>query len=219
MVAAGFPPPSPAARAAAATARRAGPFPQACAALRPHHAARVAWWVGERKPQGHAAARAALRCRTPLARLACMHLPADSPIPVRATVARAALHPSIGVRKDWGQEGDKVQLTLRADLQLPGRLKLDWTCKVRGALVCRRHVSSLHATPLMDTALLPAGGGAGWPSDCQPASWTARVPQAIQAAQRRPAGARRWAGVPRRRQRAPAAAAALQALPRLPAAV
>lgn len=53
----------------------------------------------------------------------------DSPLPVKVTNARAALWPSIGVRKDWGGPQDGLQLSAKAALQLPHRLHLDLACK------------------------------------------------------------------------------------------
>ncbi|PRW44374.1 DUF3685 family [Chlorella sorokiniana] len=54
----------------------------------------------------------------------------DSPVPLKLTVARAALCPTLGVLKSWGSPADKAQLSARADLQLlPCRLSLDLMCK------------------------------------------------------------------------------------------
>lgn len=67
------------------------------------------------------------------------HLPADSPVPVKLTAARAALRPTLGLLKSWGAPTDRAQLSARADLQLlPCRLSLDLMCKV---CVCTQPVA------------------------------------------------------------------------------
>lgn len=52
-------------------------------------------------------------------------------MPLKLTMARAVLRPTLGFLKSWGSPGDAAQLSARADLQLlPCRLSLELMCKV-----------------------------------------------------------------------------------------
>lgn len=106
-------------------------------------------WHGEqcRSRGGLPYRRSCCATREALLALVFLHsLPclAESPVPLRLTVARATLCPTVGFLKMWGSPEDKAQLSARADLQLlPCRLSLDLTCKVGRNIFGDVHASNL----------------------------------------------------------------------------